>query len=109
MILSGRQHLASTRPQVRTCPRCACVSLAGLAEGLHIQADPTPLNLEWQILCTLRQIPLYCLDLRGLYLLTASRATVRRRYPILPEHRCGVHWPNPTPIAASVAPAEPPY
>lgn len=40
----GDKHLASGAISVKPCARCRQTVFAGLAEGLHVRVDPTPLT-----------------------------------------------------------------
>lgn len=41
---TGDKHLASGAISVKPCARCRATVFAGLAEGLHVRVDPTPLT-----------------------------------------------------------------
>lgn len=104
-------HFDTTVPVIRPCRRCGVWLAAGLAEGIHSEAEIGPVDPGQQIQAILMRIPLYNLSRTGLVELDQSRLQAPRG-AIYPGHRCGVVWERRT-IGAGIVnrqrPTEPPY
>lgn len=85
-------HFVTTRPRPALC-KCGRPVLRGLAEGWPARVDPVGLPRHQQIAATLHRIPLYWITWSGLWLLDAYRAREADRWPVAPEHHCGIVWP----------------
>lgn len=83
---AGDKHLASGEVSVRPCPRCRQIVFAGLAEGLHVRVDPTPLTPGAADAHAAAGHTAYVLHAGEL----VHRDGDRRRLAgvIFPEHRC---------------------
>jgi hypothetical protein len=85
------QHLITTRPVARRCPRCRRLHLTGLAEGLPYRVDPTPLTAHAELAARLAG--------RASYQLVASTLVYRNQWhiahdltrgrpPVFADHHC---------------------
>ena len=88
-----RHHMETTVPSVRTCLRCGSWLAAGVAEGIHVQVDLTPLDPGQQAIAVLMRMRLYAYRRTGIVELDALRLTDPRFMVRYPEHRCAVRWP----------------
>jgi hypothetical protein len=87
-------HLITTTPKGELCPRCRCVTIAGIAEGLHARVDLTPLNPAGELAALLTDRWTYTLTRAGLVYRDSFRiASGHLRGPVLPAHRCGQSIP----------------
>lgn len=84
-------HFITTIPVIRPCRACGVWLAAGIAEGLHSQADLIGLDLGQQIQAIVMRIPLYCLTRTGLVEMDQSRLKAPPGV-VYPGHRCDVRW-----------------
>jgi hypothetical protein len=107
------EHFVTTIPVIRPCQRCGVWLAAGIAEGMHVEADLTALDPEQTVLAMLLKLRLFCLTRIGLVELDTYRLQDPQFAARLPEHRCGVPWvsrlPAGGPIQTPTADAVPPY
>lgn len=104
-------HFDTTVPVIRPCRRCGVWLAAGIAEGIHSEAEIGPVDSGQQIQAILMGIPLYNLSRTGLVEMDQSRLQAPRG-AVYPGHRCGVTWERRI-IGAGIVkkqqPTEPPY
>lgn len=95
-------YFITTVPVIRCCERCGSVLAAGIAEGMHVRADLTPLD-DWQsAMAILVRLRLFAISRAGLVEMDRYRMTDSRFQTRYPEHRCGVVWPNRLPSCNAV-------
>jgi hypothetical protein len=87
-----QRSLITTIPVIRPCQVCGVWLAAGIAEGIHVQADLTPLDSGQAMIAVLSRIQLFCLTRTGLVHLDQSRIQAPFG-AIYPEHRHGLVWP----------------
>ena len=82
-------HLVTTPAVAGTCPRCRCVILTGLAEGLRARVDPTALDPTAEVTALLAGRWTYTLTAGGLVHRDAGRiAGGTLTGPVLADHTC---------------------
>ena len=84
-------YFDTTVPVIRPCSRCGVWLAAGIAEGIHSEAELNPIDQGQQIQAILLRISLYNISRTGLVELDQSRLQAPRG-AIYPEHRCDVRW-----------------
>lgn len=82
--------------RLRTCPRCHAPVLAGLDADIcafSVRADLTPIDETGEALALLTRRRTFDLvsdrHAKKLYAREEHNIRMSRRYPVLPEHRCG--------------------
>jgi hypothetical protein len=85
------QHLVTSRPVTRRCPRCRRLQLVGLDEGLPYRVDPVPLTLHAELNARLAgrhsfQIIAGTLAHRNQHRI--NHDITRGRPPVFVEHHC---------------------
>ncbi len=82
----------TTIPVVKPCRRCGVWVAAGVAEGMHVQAEFTGLDPTQAFMARLAGLRLFALTRMGLVELDAHRGEDPRFSTWYPEHRCGTVW-----------------
>lgn len=88
-----QRSMITTIPVIRPCEVCAAWVAAGIAEGIHVKVDLTPIDGAQAMLAVLTRTQLYCLLRTGLIHMDQSRIT-EPPGALYPEHRHGVVWPS---------------
>jgi hypothetical protein len=90
MTVRAFRHLETTTPVIHTCRRCGRPIVYGLAEGIPVRADLTPLvGALAEPLAMLEGRQTYTLRLFGLVHRDAGRrADPTLSKPVLAEHAC---------------------
>lgn len=102
------------------CPRCKAPILSGLDDDTaarSVHADPTPINPVGEALALLAGRATFDLTAAGgkrqLWRRDEWHISGRRKFPVLPEHRCGqpldAHADHPPAAARYVIPDQPPF
>lgn len=108
-------HLVSAPVSVSACSQCGAALLCGLADGTSVRADPTPLDVLAELLCRAagRRTYTWRPDQGATSVLTNRDRwrIVTRRWPVVPEHRCGQPIAPPFPVATGEGPDpdQPPF
>lgn len=105
------EYFVTTIPVIRPCRRCGVWLAAGIAEGIHSEAEITPIDFGQQLQAILMGLALFNLTRSGLVELDQSRLQAPRG-AIYPGHRCGVTWERRiigAGITGTTRPTEPPY
>lgn len=84
-------YFDTTVPVIRPCRRCGVWLAAGLAEGIHSEAEIMPIDFGQQLQAILMRLPLFNISRTGLVEMDQSRLQAPRG-AIYPGHRCGVIW-----------------
>lgn len=87
-----QRGLITTIPVIRRCVVCGVWLAAGIAEGIHVQVDLTPLDSAQAMMAVLLKTQLYCMSRTGLIHMDRSRIQAPPG-AMYPEHRHGVVWP----------------
>lgn len=86
------RHFDTTVPVIKQCSRCGCWLAAGIAEGIHVQADLTALDPVQQQLVVLTGGRLFALTRMSMIELDSYRLRDPKFVVRYPGHRCGVRW-----------------
>ena len=82
----------TTIPVVKPCRRCGVWLAAGVAEGMHVEAEFTALDPTQAFMAKLMGLRLYALTRTGLVDLDDYRLQDPRFTARFPEHKCGQVW-----------------
>ena len=104
----------TTIPVVRPCRRCGVWLAAGVAEGMHVEAEFVALDAVQRVLVTIMGLRMFALTRTGLIHMDDYRLRDGRWSTYFPEHRCGVVWTSNLPGAGDQRPSAiqaqtPPY
>lgn len=82
----------TTLPVVKPCRHCHVWLAAGMAEGMHVQAEFTALDPTQAFVCMAMGLRLFAITRSGLVWLDDYRLQDPAFTAYFPEHRCGVVW-----------------